>query len=373
VNPSGDADTINLMFEGLGALGVSTEQDLEGLDDTNKSADASARLAVVNLSDHCSLDNDDLLAIRILSRVFVSLRKKALPLPQEPAPPSPAARSAASASEESEKTRATIYHAEAYSRLSSITGIDLPLEMKMPPIALWRLKNSVLEDGHFPAGWGNFELATSVVDVPKKTETHLGGQVTLTSITDAKAEVDLTKPVSVLRATSRLLYNLLAVGCVQTPLEGPGSLGDGGGIRDSAGTLHHHHFTITVLVEVYNWMMEVCMHSPTSAAHYWSVLTQRASHLMSRNFCAAHALVTASTELNPRLLFSVQAPVLPSPIGQDSGRQGTKRGADGDTKSYCREFQGTGRCTNRNCVYVHECKRCGSKKHGDQANFCPRR
>ena len=70
MNPSGDVDTIDLIFEGLGALDVSTEQDLESLDDTNKSADASARLAVVNLSDHCSLDVDNLQAIRILSRIW---------------------------------------------------------------------------------------------------------------------------------------------------------------------------------------------------------------------------------------------------------------------------------------------------------------
>ena len=55
-----------------------------------------------------------------------------------------------------------------------------------------------------------------------------------------------------------LLINLLAVGCVETPPTGVGSLGKSGDITDASGATQHWYMTPSAVTDIFNWALEVC-------------------------------------------------------------------------------------------------------------------
>jgi hypothetical protein len=106
-------------------------------------------------------------------------------------------------------------------------GITPSLSMKMPPASLYRLHKGITVDGAFPLGFGSLSMAVSMIDArsKEKIETLISSELSLTSRTEVEATIDGTKAASVLKAIYFLLINLLAVGCVETPPTGVGSLG----------------------------------------------------------------------------------------------------------------------------------------------------
>ena len=118
--------------------------------------------------------------------------------------------------------------------------------------------------------------------------------------------------------------------------------------------------------------------------HLWGVAVDRASNLMQKNECPAQALTTATlVELNPRLLcgFSspirsmpkeVATPVLESPKVAGPFQESRKR-QKVEQEKFCYDFQENGKCGPKNCLFIHQCRRCGAKDHGDVFKDCPLR
>ena len=128
---------------------------------------------------------------------------------------------------------------------------------------------------------------------------------------------------------------------------------------------------------------------------------------MQENFCVRHWLLhVVQVEFNPRLIcggaplrlmsdkpIAAEGPVEAKESKElvrlqrelksakhdlENARQTVKRGREppeaNKRREVCRDFQKEGSCRRgKECRYLHECERCGSKDHGALHSDCPGR
>ena len=396
--------------------------DADGLavvDDTGKSSRESAKLLLTEMGSHDADFVGPYATAAILAaagRVVHEARKL---LRTESAPA--AATAAVKVHENSETTsmKASQFGTDVYRRLEDMFGMRVPAGSRMAYKLLKELSDNVLQTGQFGPKFLNLAAGVSQLNASTgEDKTQLADNIIVVTGGDAKVELSRLGPF--LKAIDIVCLGLLAIGSIPVPAVGFGSKGEEGWMVGAGDVRQRWHCTLHTLLEVRTWALDMVSTQPlTALPHLWGIMAGRAQDLLLGEENCASALSTSCREhgrfhfphqLKEKVEESKEAKEakelakvradLKSTRGEldlargslkrnrDSGSWRQSAGSNGRSSGggggggrgvpspsgdkLCGDFQ-KNNCTRANCIFAHECRRCGSTSHGGDSPACPRR